>query len=322
MGLLTRVQNYQKQQLQQTALPKTGEVLDRSAQLHTQPLTSETYSDHSQQSILSTILKKIGNIEQSIDAPYLAFEVLCNTLQDFEGIFFLSDHEAFIPISSCHSDLPSAQRIPKKEIYKTDSVQLLKEKAYIEKWEVFLPSLPEKLLILNCGEQEGLLLVSGGSIFTSSDESILFTGEMLANAFRNMIREAAIIRDISFQSLPKKDNFLQTFREKAGANSFVVSFAREQLFQIFTKIAPHARRASIEQDVLGILSTIVQEDGLVTLDEEHFHTFFFDIDVPENIFICQQLQTSLQHAFSAQLHKLKFSITNPDRILANTYQQP
>ncbi|MGI9256322.1 MAG: hypothetical protein ACR2PY_05255, partial [Salinispira sp.] len=112
--------------------------------------------------------------------------------------------------------------------------------------------------------------------------------------------------------------FAQAIREGSGEHSLLLSFSDTDLTKAFAHSAPHTWETCFQHDLLQVLGSIAQGEGMVAHYMSQFHVFFFNAENLDSITIGQQIQTSLGRAFSIPLPPLQFSETDPAGALQDT----
>ena len=295
MGLLARLQKFQKSFSPQLAIPK--------------------------------IQSDIMAIGQGVDAPYLAFEIVQKALGGMNGIFLLPHGKKLFPCNLVPID-PAPQSpilLPNEQIASVKSTQILKTEKEIAQWHGCFPTAtsPQSLVIVPCGFSgtAGLLIIHDSPILHCTDEIILVTCSVIASACQNLLQKQSFGESTNSAPIFSKQEFINNLQDKADAeNALLISLPLDQFCRIITQLSPSACAQSIGETCLRVLSSIVQENGCVSSDGENLYAFFSDIGGLDAVLVSEQLQSSFQQAFSTPIPTLESAVISLADISQNNPQ--
>ncbi len=268
--------------------------------------------------MLSQILAGIGSIQRGIEAPYLAFGILRDLLGISAGALLLPDHadETLVPFCCASYDFDTQQRlkITPSQLHALPWNGLIDVAEDVDKWRPFF-SIRESeifgtLFVIPCGSpEEGLVVISQSPLLNVPSSQLELLQTAIGSALGKMLlynRGTMLvgIKPLFLISRPEFPAYLK--KSMDNEKSLILGLPKVQLISAISNGAPGAIPGRLERDCLRVLGSIVHDEGAVSMDEQHFYVIFEDIAELDAQILMEQLEFSLQQAFSTQLPDLDF----------------
>ncbi|AHC15010.1 hypothetical protein [Salinispira pacifica] len=276
--------------------------------------------------LIPQVLAGLGSIPRGFEAPYMAWGILRDFLGIQQGALLLQDHaeDTLIPYSASGLTFDSLQklRIESSDLKTMASPGRIRDPQLLELWKRHLSireaELLEELVIIPMGKAEnGLCILFKTPLFSLNDETLLIISTTLAEGLGKMLQNSRtiLLNNISPRFIVSMNEFPKLLQDAVeNDSSLILGLQLEQILNNLIQASPDALRKRVALDVMRVIGSIVQEDGAVTSDSDYIYILFSDIEDIDPQLIKEQLEFSIQQAFSTELPGIQFVEFQPREV--------
>lgn len=276
--------------------------------------------------LIPQVLAGLGSIPRGFEAPYMAWGILRDFLGIQQGALLLQDHaeDTLIPYSASGLSFDSLQklRIDSKDVKSMAVPGRIRDPRVLEQWKLHLSireaELLEELMVIPMGKGEtGLCVLFKTPLFSLGDETLSIMTSTLAEALGKMLENSRtiLLNNISPRFIVSMNQFPGLLQQALeNESSLILGIQLQQILDSLLQASPDALEKRVALDAMRVIGSIVQEDGAVTSDSDYIYILFSDIEDIDPQLIKEQLEFSIQQAFSTELPGIQFVEFQPQEV--------